>query len=63
MPGCKRTPKSFDLLKIRAKSLKIWAKMVPNVVRLQNMAPNVFRKTSEDHIFESHTKKWSENAA
>jgi len=24
--GCKRTPKSFDLLKIWAKSLKIWAK-------------------------------------
>jgi len=23
--GCKRIPKSFDLLKIRAKSLKIWA--------------------------------------
>jgi len=24
--GCKRTPKRFDLSKIRAKSLKIWAK-------------------------------------
>ena len=24
--GCKRTPKCFDLLKIRAKSLKTWAK-------------------------------------
>jgi len=26
--GCKRTTKSFDLSKIRAKSLKIWAQML-----------------------------------
>jgi len=39
---CKRTPKSFDLLKIWAKSLKIWAEM----------APNICRKTTECHILE-----------
>jgi len=55
--GCKRTTKGFDLSKIRAKSLKIlakslkiWAKMVPNVVSYQKMAPNVCRKTHEDHL-------------
>jgi len=29
--GCKRTPKSFDLLKVWATSLKIRVKMAPNV--------------------------------
>jgi len=38
---CKRAPKSFDLL-------KIWAKMAPNVIWLQKMAPKVCIKTHED---------------
>jgi len=32
-------------------------KMVPNVVWLQKMAPNVCRKTSEDHLLGGHTTK------
>jgi len=50
--GCKRTPKSFDLSKIRAKSLKRWAKMAANVVWFQQMAPNISRKTHEDLCLE-----------
>jgi len=53
---CKRTPKSFDLSKIRAKSLKMRAKMAPNVVWFQKIAPNISRKTHED-LFGAHTKK------
>jgi len=58
-PGFKRTPKSFDLSKIRAKSLKIWAKP------LQKWRPTLFdfkkcRPTfAEKHMriyFRGHTK-------
>jgi len=45
---CKRTPKSFDLLKIRAKSLEILAKSLKIWAK---MAPNVCRKIGEDHFF------------
>jgi len=59
--GCKRTPKNFDLSKIRAKSLKSWAKMAANVVWFQQMAPNISRKHMKT-FFGCHTKKrysWS----
>jgi len=49
-------PKSFDLLKIRATSLKIRVKMTPNIAWLQKMAPKVCRKTHEE-LFGGHTKK------
>ena len=52
--GCKCTPKSFDFSKIRTKSLKFKAKMVPNV---QKMAPNACRKTQEDLFLEVTPKK------
>ena len=43
---CKHTPKSFDLLKILAKSFKIWAKSLKtftNSVKVwAKMAPNIF---------------------
>jgi len=58
--GCSRTPKSFDLLKIRAKSLKIWAKLPLKLVCFQKLAPNVCRKntkTHEDFLFEVLSKK------
>jgi len=51
------------LLNISAKSLKIWAKMAPNVLRLQKMAPNVCRKTSEDHVWISHHKTVAKSCA
>jgi len=54
--GCKRTPKSFDLSKNWTKSLKIWAKMTPNVIWLQKMAPNVWRNTNEYLYFGGRTK-------
>ena len=72
--GCKRTPKSFDLSKIRAKSLKIWeeslknrqnlwklhAKMATNVVWLQKMATNICRKINVGLLFwRSHQKRSS----
>jgi len=53
---CKCIPKSFNLLKIWATSLKIRVKMAPNIVWLQKMAPKVCRKTHED-LFGGHTKK------
>ena len=71
---CKCNTKSFELLNIRAKSLKIlakymntWttslkirAKMAPNVIWIQKMAPNVCRKTHEDVFFgSSHQKRFS----
>jgi len=59
--GCKRTPKSFDLLKIQAKSLKIWAKSLKIWAKSLKIwaktAPDVCRKTSEDHFLGGHTKK------
>jgi len=39
--GCKRTHKSFDLLKMWAKALKIRVKIATNVVSLQKMASKV----------------------
>ena len=54
--GASAPPKSFNLLKIWATSLKIRVKMAPNVVWLQKMAPKVCRKTRED-LFGGHTKK------
>ena len=75
---CKCNTKSFDLLNIRAKSLKIlakslkiwkkflkiWtsslktqAKMAPNVIWIQKMAPNVCRKTHEDLFSKTYIKK------
>jgi len=44
---------------IQAKSLKIRAKMAPNVVCLQTMAPNVCRKTHEDLFLEVTPKRSS----
>jgi len=41
--GRKHTPKSFYLLKIWAKSLKIWAKMAPNLVWFHKMQKNTWR--------------------
>jgi len=55
--GCKFTPKSFGLSKIRARSLKIWAKMAPNVVWIHKNEPNVCRRTHEEYFCEGHTKK------
>jgi len=55
--GCKHTPKSFDLLKIWVKSLKIRVYMAPSVLRLQKMAPRVCRKTHEDFTLEVTPKK------
>jgi len=54
-------------MKIQAKYLKIWtnslkirAKIASNVVWLQKMAPNVYRKTHEDLFFwGGHIKKRS----
>jgi len=42
--GCKRTAKSFDLLKIRVKSLKIRAKSLEN----PNKIPKYLRKIPEN---------------
>jgi len=55
--GWTHTPKSFDLSKIRAKSLKIWAKMTANVAWFQKMAPIIFRKTHEDLFLDVIPKK------
>ena len=55
--GCKRTPNSFDLLKIWVKALKIRVKMAPNVVWLQKMAPNVCIKTHETLFWRLHQKE------
>ena len=52
--GCKRTHKSFELLKIWATSLKIGVKIAPKVAWLQKMAPKVCRKTNEDRFWKSH---------
>jgi len=71
--GCKRTPKSFDLSKIRAKSLKIWAKplniwakflktraeMVPNVVCLQKWRSTFAGKHMKSSFWRSHQKRFS----
>ena len=51
--GVRRTPKSFDLLKIWATFLKIRLNMAPNLAWLQKMAPKVCRKSHEG----GHTKK------
>jgi len=58
---CKRTPKSFDLLKILATTLIIRVKIVPNVAWIQKTAPKVCRKTYEDLFWRSHQKRswWS----
>jgi len=57
----KRTPNSFDLSKIRAKSLKtwekslkIWAKWYPTFFCFKKMAPSVCRKWSHT---KNHPKK------
>jgi len=59
--GVKRTPKSFDLLKIWEISLKIRVKMAPNLAWLQNMAPKVCRKSHEDLFWRSQQERssWS----
>ena len=56
--GWKRTLKSFDLSKIRAKTQKTWAKSLK--IR-ENMAPNVCRKTQNymKTFFWGQTKKRS----
>jgi len=65
--GCKSTTKSFDLLKMRSKSLKIWAKSLNIQTKSLNistkslkiwakMAPNVFRKTRVDHFLDATSK-------
>jgi len=64
--GCKRTPKSFDLSKIRAKALNIWAKSLKiwakflkihsNSIRAK-MATSVCRKTNKDLFWEVLPKK------
>ena len=54
--GVQAHPKSFNLLKIWAASLKIRVKIAPNIVWLQKMARKVCRKTPED-LFGGHTKK------
>jgi len=50
--GCKLTPKSFHLLKIWAKALKVRVKIAPNVVRLQKMAPKICINTRENLFLE-----------
>jgi len=45
---------SSDLSKIRAKSLKIWAKWG---LTLFDSAPNISRKTHEDIFWRSYQKK------
>ena len=69
--GCKRTIKSFDLVKIRAKSLKIrekpvktfakslkiWTEMPPNVVWLEKKWFPTFSESYEDFFWRpSQTK-------
>jgi len=64
---CKRSHKSFDLSKIQTNSLNFWAKswksrqnpgkMVPNVVWLEQMAPNICRKTHEDLFLKITSRK------
>jgi len=54
--GAKRNPNVLIYWN-PAKSLKIWAKMSPNVVWLQKMVPNVCRKTHESIFSRSHPKK------
>ena len=54
--GCKRIPKSFDLLKIWAKALKILVKVVPKVVWLHKLAPKVCINTW-DLILEDTPKR------
>jgi len=49
-------PKSFDLLKIRAKFLKFGQKWRPTLFDFKKMAPNVCRKTNEG-FSRGHTKK------
>jgi len=39
MQGCNLILKSFDLSKIRANSLKIWAKMAPTAVLFEKWCP------------------------
>jgi len=60
--GVQAHPKSFDLSKIRAKSLKILAKMASNVVWFEDLVPNFCRNTQTRKTFSfsgSHTKKKS----
>jgi len=63
--GCKQTPKSYDLSKIQAKSLKMWSNALKIWVKSlsiqakslqiwEKMAPNVWRKTNEDIFLRSH---------
>ena len=54
--GCKHTHKSFDLLKIWPTSLKIGAKMAPNVAWLQKMTPNISKRIRADILWRSHQK-------
>ena len=56
--GCKRTPKSLDLLKMWAKALKIWVKMVPNVVSFKKWGP-MFAWKHVRPYFRGYTKKKS----
>ena len=53
----KRARKSFDVMKIWAKSLKIRIKMARNVAWLYKMAPKVCRKTHKDLLLRSHKKR------
>ena len=59
--GCKRTRKSFDLLKFPAKSFKNVGKIPENLCRnganivwRQEMAPNVCWKVNEGHFWRSY---------
>jgi len=56
---CKRTPKSFDLLKIWTKAQRIRVKIAPNVVWLKKMAPKVCIKKTWRPFFGGCTKKRS----
>ena len=64
--GCKRTPKSFDLSKIRAEALNIWAKSLKIWAKFlkihsysirAKMATSVCRKTNKDLFWEVLPKK------
>ena len=55
--GCAFTSKSFDLLKIWVKSLKIRVKMAPNVACFKKWRPRFAEKTHEDLLWRSHHKK------
>ena len=55
--GCKRFPKSFDLLKIWAKALKILVKMASNVVWLHAVGSTVCIKKHESVILEVTPKR------